>query len=265
MKTAVIARNLGGFVGAALLIPFLCGSCPAEEGSPIAAAVKTEKADFGNFYLGRENLVKLGIGLAVAGALANTAVDRDVRDWYQDHVRSGGTDDAAKISRIPGTAYLTVPVSLGAVVAGRLIENGTMETWGQRSIRATVVGTPALLFFQEALGGSRPVDGDSDWRPFRDSHGVSGHAFIGAVPLLTAGMMSDSPYVKGVLYGISALPGLSRINDNAHYLSQAALGWYLAWLSCDVVGKAKGQGDRQSRIAVSILPTGGTIYIAMTF
>lgn len=264
-EKAAVTRKLRGFIGAALLIPFLCGSCPAEDGSPIAAALNTEKEDFATFYLGRENLLKLGIGLAGAGILANTSLDREIQEWYQEDVRSSGTDDLAKIAKIPGTAYVTIPVSLGALVAGRWAGNQTMEEWGQRSIRATVVGTPALLFLQVGLGGSRPEDGDSNWRPFQDSHGVSGHAFIGAVPFITAGMMSNSPYLKGALYGISALPGLSRINDNAHYPSQAALGWFLAWLSCDVVRKVNVQGDRRSQVAVSVLPTGGTVYAVVAF
>lgn len=50
------------------------------------------------------------------------------------------------------------------------------------------------------------------------------------------------PYMKVVLYGLSALPGLSMINNNKHYFSQAALDWYLALLSCNSVertGKPK--------------------------
>jgi hypothetical protein len=84
-------------------------------------------------------------------------------------------------------------------------------------------------------GGSRPSEGESYWRPFNGDNGVSGHAFLGGVPFLTAARMTDDPYIKGALYFFSALPALSRINDDKHYASQAFLGWYLAWLSVRAV------------------------------
>ncbi len=43
--------------------------------------------------------------------------------------------------------------------------------------------------------------------------------------------MTIDPYKKALFYGLSALPALSRINDDEHYASQALLGWYLAYLS----------------------------------
>jgi len=60
-------------------------------------------------------------------------------------------------------------------------------------------------------GASRPSEGDSKWRPLKDSNGLSGHAFIGAVPFITAAKMNDNPYIKTILYGFSVLPGLTRI------------------------------------------------------
>ncbi|HEY5995830.1 MAG TPA: phosphatase PAP2 family protein, partial [Candidatus Deferrimicrobiaceae bacterium] len=134
----------------------------------------------------------------------------------------------------------------------RLLHNPTTEAWALKSFRATLVGAPALVFLATATGADRPTEGNSHWKPFHNFHGVSGHAFIGGIPFITAAKMSENPYQKAVLYGLSAVTGLSRINDDQHYFSQVALGWFLAYLSCDVVGK--GDDLREGRLNVQFAP-----------
>ena len=248
----VMIRLLRVFLGLVLLSIPLGQPCLADEVSSISRTLETVQTDFGNFYLDRANLIVLGIGLGGAAIVAHTAIDREIRDKYQENIRSKGTDDAAKIFKVPGTALAAVPVYIGTYGAGLLLRNPTMEEWAQKAFRATVVGAPALLFFREATGADRPTEGDSHWRPFRNSHGASGHAFIGSIPFITAAKMSENPYIKGVFYGLSTLPGLSRINDDRHYFSQAALAWYLAYLSSAAV--EKGDDRREGKIHVGIIP-----------
>ena len=213
-------------------------------------------SDFDRFYLQKGNLVPLGAGLAGAGILANTSADREVREFWQERLRGRDTDRVAKVAKIPGTALVTGPAYLGAYGAGRMLENETLETWAVRSARATLVGTPGALALQRLTGGGRPENGDSGWRPFKSSHGLSGHAFIGGVPLITAAKMSDDPYLKGAFYALSTLPGLSRINDDAHYFSQAALGWFVAYLSCDTVSKGKDVDGGRASFRLTPFPGG---------
>jgi hypothetical protein len=85
---------------------------------------------------------------------------------------------------------------------------------------------------------------------FNDNNGVSGHSFIGAVPFLAlAKMNGDNTVLKYVAYAASAAAAWSRVNDNGHYLSQAALGWYMAWESVDAV--VDGEEEREK---ISIAP-----------
>jgi hypothetical protein len=88
------------------------------------------------------------------------------------------------------------------------------------------------------LGASRPA-GDSRWHPFRDVHGVSGHTFVGAVPFLTAAAMVDEPLYKVPLVLGSFLTGWARIHNDNHYFSQAALGWWIAYLSVRSVNQTQ--------------------------
>lgn len=230
----------------------------AEDNGAISRGIQTVKTDFGNFYLDRANLTKLGIGVAGAAVFANTGIDRYIRNKYQDDLRSEDTDEATKIFNISGTALVlvTVPVYIGTYGAGLLLHNTTMEEWARKSFRATVVGGPALLFMATALGADRPTEGNSHWKPFQNIHGVSGHAYIGGIPFVTAAKMSENPYQKAIFYGLSTVTGLSRINDDKHYFSQVALGWLLAYLSCDAVEKGSDRQEGRMQVQLAPVPKG---------
>jgi len=245
-----------------LLLP-LGHRCVAEDNGAISRGYEAVKTDFGNFYLDRANLTRLGIGVAVAAVFANTGMDQYIRDKYQSSTRSHVTDQATKIFNISGTelVLVTVPVYIGTYGAGLWLHNPTMEEWAQKSLRATVVGGPALVFLATATGGDRPTEGDSHWKPFQNIHGVSGHAYIGAVPFITAAKMSENPYQKALFYGLSTFTGLSRINDDEHYFSQVALGWYLAYLSCAVVAKGSDRQEGRTQVQLAPVPKGIAITV----
>ena len=99
--------------------------------------------------------------------------------------------------------------------------------WGDRCARAYMVGAPPMLAMQEILGSGRPYNGydQSHWKPFAHDNGVSGHAFMSSVLFISAAdMMPNQPICQGVLYACSFMTAWARINDNMHFLSQAAPG-----------------------------------------
>jgi len=253
-KTMVRTVFLRIGIGLVVLLLPLGYRCVAEDNGAISRGYEAVTTDFGNFYLDRGNLTKLGIGVGVAAVFANTEMDQYIRDKYQSSTRSHVTDQATKIFNISGTelALIAVPVYVGTYGAGLWLHNPTMVEWARKSVRATVVGGPALVFLAVATGGDRPTDGDSHWNPFQNTHGVSGHTYIGAVPFITAAKMSGKTYQKAIFYGLSTFPGLARINDDEHYFSQVALGWFLAYLSCAVV--EKGTDRQEGRVHVQLAP-----------
>jgi len=226
------------------------------------------KSDHLHFYSG-VSLLELGGGLAVAGALANSSVDQEIRDWYQEDIRSSGTDDFAEVAKPFGDGFITVPILLGASVLDVWRKDsrvcGAIGEWGQRSLRGMLVGVPPLLVIQQATGGGRPSDGqESDWKPFEEGHGASGHAFMGAVPFLTASRMVDNVALKSVCYLASTLAGVSRINDDDHYASQVVLGWWLAWLAVDAVDGTETP-DKRFRVTAIAKPDWSGIGVQMAF
>lgn len=203
-------------------------------------AWNTVVEDYKEFY-SVNRLKRMGIAFTAGGVIANTHTDAMFQKWYQTDVRSGTTDDIAAINKNFGEYRYVLPATLAAALFDNMMKgteyNNTIGRWGKRTMRAYLLGTPLLWVTQNVTGASRPAaNRGSDWRPFKDSHGVSGHSFVGAVPFLVmAGMADENMVLKTFFYAASTAAAVSRINDNAHYLSQAALGWYLAWESTDAV------------------------------
>jgi hypothetical protein len=59
-----------------------------------------------------------------------------------------------------------------------------------------------------------------------------------------------------IFYGLSTFPGLARINDDEHYFSQVALGWFLAYLSCAVVEKGTDRQEGRAHVQLAPVPKG---------
>ncbi len=203
--------------------------------------------DYRNFY-GSRNLANLTYGFVVGGIAANTHVDSYIGAKVFENIINVENDEYTELLHLPkslGDGNLILPLVGALAIAEPWLEQSPkwqpLGEWGNRSLRAALVGGPFVLASQRIIGGSRPNETGfkSDWRPFQDNNGVSGHAFIGAVPFLAAAEMTDRPFLKFAFYAGSLLPGISRINDERHYTSQVFLGWYIAHLATQSVNETK--------------------------
>jgi hypothetical protein len=186
------------------------------------------------------NFTNVLMALGVSAVFANTPIDSEV---FQEHLRSElyneESNDLLRSSNELGDyAQLTyaIPVYLsamwlGSAFAGEQQEENIVALWGNRALRTIVLGAPQQFILTSVTGSHRPYEGESRWSPFNDNNGVSGHAFFGAVPLLTAARLTTHPFARYSLYAVSTLPGLARVNKNKHYMSQVVMGWTLAYLS----------------------------------
>lgn len=219
------------------------------------------RQDYAHFYQ-QDRLLRLGLAFGSGALLANSEADQHFRDWYQQDIRSASSDDIARSVKNFGEGRIMLPltaiVSLSAELDWHSPALQAMGDWGQYTTRAYLLGIPPLLLGQKLTGASRPDEQgyDSAWRPLKDNNGVSGHAFIGAVPFLTLARMTQSHGMKITAITASTLAAWSRVNDDAHYLSQALLGWYLAWESVDTVTTDSDTGQH-----IALLPYGNGIIL----
>jgi membrane-associated phospholipid phosphatase len=208
---------------------------------------KTLRSDLTNFYLSGDNLFCFGLSLMFHAVVANTSIDHDLRNWYQDEIRSSWTNDLARQSKYFGDGQMWIPafgIAASVYYIGQRFSKPSrifevVGNYSLRVLRSYAVGTPTLMLFQPLLGCSRPGDKsyNSAWRFFRANNSLSGHAFIGATPFLVAASMTNQYWLRFILFVCSTLTGLSRINDDDHYFSQVALGWCVSYLSVRAVAK----------------------------
>jgi len=218
------------------------------------------------YFYSRRNSCYIGGILAVGGVMANTNVDDFLRDAYRENVVYPNEVDVHSVEFLKSTitfdAYrqndeysdffhqthffgdwrLALPTFAVATAGGWLLEDhiwpaNYIGEWGERSLRTMILGGPLVLTTQRLTGGSRPREHElgSLWKPCQDSNGVSGHSYVGAVPFLSAAYMTKRRWLRYSLIAASTLPAISRINDDAHYPSQALMGWSFALLAARAV------------------------------
>lgn len=207
-----------------------------------------------------DSLSELGLALAAAGIFANTSLDENISHHWQTHIRGNTTDnisDAVDTFTQLRQIRVVIPVYLTAMIMANQLDYewlGPFGRWGEHSIRVLLLGAPQQAILTELLGSGRPIDGDSGWRFFDSNRGVSGHAFYGAVPLISAAAVSKHWALKSVFYTLSTFPAFSRINSNKHYFSQAALGWGLAFLASRSVTKSNKKLKSGLEFKLALMP-----------
>jgi hypothetical protein len=228
--------------------------------------------DFQHMYTGR-HLCCLAAVVVAAAPLANTDADQSMRDWYQREVvgnqpyyfRKSGVNEFFNRA---GEWQLTVPIYLGAWALGSVFEDrpacSVVGQWGERTLRALLVGAPANGVLQYGLGGGRPGEG-SHWRPFQDSNTVAGHGFVGAVPFLTAASMTRCRPLRWALFAASFGTTWTRIDRDAHYFSQAMIGWTIAYLATQSVNMTELEMRRLQITPVEMPQGGGGIGILIRY
>jgi hypothetical protein len=198
--------------------------------------------DYANYY-SWPNAIKLAAGFGIAAGLSSSDLDGEIATWYQTRIRTKESDRIANFVKPFGEGQYTIPVAASLAL---LSDTGWLDDrpmlsdigqWGDRVARAYLVGGPPMLAMQYLTGGSRPsaAGGHSSWQPFSASNGVSGDAFMSSCMFISAADMTQQPLGKGFFYACSFIVPWERIDLNAHFFSQAALGWWMGYLACDAV------------------------------
>lgn len=230
---------------------------------PTTLSIETLENDYLSFY-SSPNLIRLGATFMAGAVLANTTIDRNLNNWYQRSLRSPHTNQGSRIFQVFGNKTEVLLGNAMLITASMMLKNSpsgrSLKHFSQKNIEALAVGTPLVLLMQQLLGGGSPITHQSSgWQPFKHSKGVSGHAFLGATPFLTAAKLTDSPITKSLFYALSIMPGLSRINDEAHYSSQVMLGWMISYLAVNSVFSKKLPDHTQLNPYLSTHGTAGIL------
>ena len=267
---SVCGRSCVTWLLLTLAMPFIAfADEQAEEGGFFDSLGEDIRADF-RYHYSRGPLLQVTAGFAVGGVLANTDADQNIQDFFNDDL-SGSTGDNLSdfftgVGDLAQPLY-SFPIYLGAMWLGDYSQDSesAVARWGAASMRAGLIGAPEVLVLSNVAGGNRPEEGEPGWSPFDGDDGVSGHAFFGAVPFITAANQTDRRWLKYTLLVTSTLPGLARVYDDQHYFSQSLIGWWIAYVSA----KSVNHTDIGRRQSISVSPVsysdGAGLQVAFTF
>jgi hypothetical protein len=226
--------------------------------------------DARRFYLS-ENMLYVGGAVLVAAPIANSHADQGIRDWYQRQAGQGknrDVDEWAKVGKWFGEHKYTIPIYCAMSLSGHLFPDSpvlaTAGDFGDRTLRAMIIGAPMVGVLQYGLGSQRPFANDSRWHPFEGRWGASGHTFIGALPFLTAASMVESRPLKALLIAGSMWTGWSRVHNDDHYFSQVFLGWSIAYLATEAVNHTDF-GSSRLRVIPMTFPNGAGMGIQIDY
>jgi hypothetical protein len=203
--------------------------------------------DHKHFY-SADTMSLLGLAVGLHAVLANTPLDEEFRDAVQRNAQHH--PDALAIGQYVGETWIVLPGIAAIWGLDEVLERSCswrhpcgrcVGDWARQSGRAFIVGAPITGVLQVVIGASRPGESSagSRWKPFDDNNGASGHAFVGAVPFLIAAKQVDNPLLKSTLLLGSGFTALSRIYEDKHYLSQAFLGYWIAYLAVEATHKTE--------------------------
>ncbi|WP_394747702.1 phosphatase PAP2 family protein [Spongiimicrobium salis] len=140
----------------------------------------------------------------------------------------------------PQNVYM---LTSGVYLTGLFLKNEKLRRTGVLLLSST---TATGLFQQVAktvTGRARPVSGKSKdtFDPFNSSRNYhsfpSGHATMAFTMAYGLGKQFKNPWVKAGIYTVGAIPGISRLWDGQHWLSDVAFGFALSIFTVEAIDR----------------------------
>ncbi len=189
----------------------------------------------------KRDWVDVGFVGAVTGGFF--LLDEEIKDFWQDDLKSGGTNEAANIFQAFGDPEWIVPALPVGFIAGGLLRYGLKDTVeGGRLQETALLSAESVLLaagLTEGLkllsGRKKPnatLDKDDFEGPGGEKAFPSGHATHAfAIASVVASEYQHSIAIRVGAYTFATLASLARINDNKHWASDlflgAALGYFI--------------------------------------
>lgn len=179
---------------------------------------------------------------ATAWALTFAYIDEPAQQFMQSH-RCAVADGIANVVQPLGRQRYLAPAAGVAFVSGLLAKDEQLQKAGLISLGSIFVNTGVTSTLKKAFHRHRPsattenheFDGPF-WKSPNASLPSSHTSTAFAVATSVATVYRDSKYVPPIAYGVATLVGLSRINDNAHWVTDVMAGAAIGYLSSKGVG-----------------------------
>nr|WP_321227859.1 phosphatase PAP2 family protein [uncultured Psychroserpens sp.] len=179
-------------------------------------------------------------GILVAGTATLSLADKPVRDWSQQN-----SGDYPKILRDYGW-YFGSPqnyfaLNAGLYTFGLLTKNEKVRKTSVLIISSSITTGLIQSFTKTAIGRARPASGFNNYtfNPFSAEstyHSFpSGHTILSITMAHSIAKQFDNTWAKVGIYTLGALPPISRVMDNAHWITDVAFSAALSIIVVDSI------------------------------
>lgn len=179
-------------------------------------------------------------GYVAAGTGGLFLLDDEIRSVSQAHV-----DDVPEIlldygfwSGKPQIMYSAQGV---VYLTGLFTRNEKLRRTGVLLISSATATGFLQQVSKSFTGRARPGAGfgNNEFRPFEGSSGFrsfpSGHAVLTFTAAHTVAKQFDNAWAKAGIYALGVIPGLSRIYEDQHWISDVALSWALSYFMVEAI------------------------------
>ncbi len=193
------------------------------------------KYDVGNIFLGMGHaysrplhwkggqwgdfgVTAVGTGVAYLVDDPSSEYFRRIRDDIPEVLRDFGFEYGSPSNNyiVTGAVYLT----------GLAIKDEKLRRTGVLLISSASAGGLLQHFLKSAIGRARPLSGKTKdtfspfWSGGKDFHAFpSGHAILALTNAHAIAKQFKSPWIKGGIYTLGAIPSVSRLWEGKHWLS----------------------------------------------
>ncbi len=183
-------------------------------------------------------------GVTAAGTAALFLVDDEFDHWadgFRDDIPDGLVDFGIRY----GNPQNNYAVTGGVYLTGLFLRNEKLRRTGVLLIASATAGGFLQQVSKRIIGRARPKSGDpsSTYKPFHldrvfnyDSF-PSGHAILAFSNAYAIAKQFKSPWIKAGLYTLGSIPGLARVRDRFHWISDVAFGTVLSIFIVESINK----------------------------
>ena len=213
--------------------------------------------------------VAAGTGFLYLFDTSTSGFMRNQRDGVPEIIR-----DYGEFYGRPENNYIATG---GVYLAGLISKNEKLRRTGVLLVASATSTGLLQQILKSVVGRARPVAGlgKDTFDPFnsdRKFHSFpSGHALLVFSNAYAIGKQFKSPWIKAGIYTLGAIPGISRVWDGQHWLSDVALAWALSIVTVESIDRYLDKkydekyNDQQKDVSWNLNFGPGTVGVSMNF
>ena len=191
-------------------------------------------------HWGKPDFINLGI--ITSSTLGIYAVDEQVsRKFIENKERV--PDILLKYGWYVGTPQINYGLTGGIYLTGLLTRNNKLRRTGVLLMSSATATGFLQQLTKSATGRARPNTGfgKNHFRPFGGSAAYrsfpSGHAVLTFTSAHVIAKQFKSWWIKGPIYSLGIIPGLTRIYEGAHWMSDVFLSWSISYFVVEAIDR----------------------------